>query len=159
MKALVVYESFFGNTEKIARAIAGGLAAHYEVTVLRAGEVKAEQLKGFDLVAVGSPTRGFRPAEGTQALLKSLSAGTLQGVKAAAFDTRMDVKEVRNVLLTFLESIFGYAAEPIGRALTKAGATLVLPAEGFIVTKSEGPLRAGEIDRAAGWGEKLAGNV
>lgn len=157
MKALVVYESYFGNTEKIARAVAAGLAAQSEVTVLRVSDVMPDQLKGFDLVVVGSPTRAFRPTEGTQALLKALPAGLLKGVKVAGFDTRMDVKAVNNVILTVFAGLFGYAAEPIGKALVKAGGTQVDKPQGFIVLASEGPLREGELDRAASWGQKLAG--
>ena len=156
MKALVIFESFFGNTEKIARAVAEGLAAHCEVTVLRVADAQPEQFKAFDLVVIGSPTRGFRPSDGTKALLKALPASALQGVKIAAFDTRMDVKEANNAFLTFMERIFGYAAEPIGKALARAGGTQADLPQGFIVLASEGPLRDGELDRAAAWGEKLA---
>lgn len=157
MKALVVYESYFGNTEKVARAVAEGLAAHCEVSVQKAAEVRPEELKNFDLVVVGSPTRAFRPTEGTQALLKALPAGLLKGVKVAGFDTRMDVKAVNNVILTVFAGLFGYAAEPIGRALVKAGGTQADKPQGFIVLASEGPLREGELERAAAWGQKLAG--
>lgn len=157
MKALVVFESFFGNTEKIANAVAGGLAARGEVTVRKVTDLRPDELKTFDLVVVGSPTRGFQPSDGTKALLKALPAGTLQGVKVAAFDTRMDVKEVNNAFLTFMEKIFGYAAEPIGRALVKAGGTLVGKPQGYFVHGSEGPLWDGELERAAAWGEQLAG--
>lgn len=157
MKALVVFESFFGNTEKIANAVAGGLAARGEVTMRKVADLRPEELKNFDLVVVGSPTRGFQPSDGTKALLKALPAGTLQGVKVAAFDTRMDVKEVNNAFLTFMEKIFGYAAEPIGRALVKAGGTLIGKPQGYFVHGSEGPLWDGELERAAAWGEQLAG--
>lgn len=157
MKALVVFESFFGNTEKIANAVAGGLAARGEVTVRKVADLRPDELKTFDLVVVGSPTRGFQPSDGTKALLKALPAGTLQGVKVAAFDTRMDVKEVNNAFLTFMEKIFGYAAEPIGRALVKAGGTLVGKPQGYFVHGSEGPLWDGELERAAAWGEQLVG--
>lgn len=157
MKALVVFESFFGNTEKIANAVAGGLAARGEVTMRKVADLRPEELKNFDLVVVGSPTRGFQPSDGTKALLKALPAGTLQGVKVAAFDTRMDVKEVNNAFLTFMEKIFGYAAEPIGRALVKAGGTLVGKPQGYFVHGSVGPLWDGELERAAAWGEQLAG--
>jgi len=157
MKALVVFESFFGNTEKIANAVAGGLAARGEVTMRKVADLRPEELKNFDLVVVGSPTRGFQPSDGTKALLKALPAGTLQGVKVAAFDTRMDVKEVNNAFLTFMEKIFGYAAEPIGRALVKAGGTLVGKPQGYFVHGSEGPLWDGELERAAAWGEQLVG--
>ncbi len=63
MKALLIYDSVFGNTEKIARAIADGLAAQASVETLRPEQVDPEQLTGWDLLVVGSPTRGFRPTE------------------------------------------------------------------------------------------------
>jgi len=61
MKALVVYDSFFGNTEKIAQTIGNALGAPADVEVLRVGNVKPEQLTGLGLLVVGSPTRAFRP--------------------------------------------------------------------------------------------------
>lgn len=156
MKALVVYDSYFGNTEKIARAIADALAARGEATVVRVSEVRPEQLAGLDLLVVGSPTRAFRASDATLALFKSLPAGTLQGVRAAAFDTRMNVQEANNALLVFLAKIFGYAAAPIGKKLSAAGATLVAPPEGYFVKGMEGPVGDGELERAAAWAEKIA---
>lgn len=51
--------------------------------------------------------------------------------------------------------IFGYAAEPIARQLMKKGGTLALPPEGFYVKASEGPLKDGELDRAAAWARQI----
>ena len=47
--------------------------------------------------------------------------------------------------------IFGYADKPIGNRLVKKGGDLALPLAGFFVDDSEGPLRAGELERAAEW--------
>ena len=83
MKALVVYDSFFGNTEQIARAvgaaIGNALASHAEVQTLRVGDVKAEHLAGLDLLVVGSPTRAFSASPATKAWLKSLAPNSLRG--------------------------------------------------------------------------------
>lgn len=152
MKTLVVYESFFGNTEKIAQAVGKALGGGQ---VLKFSDFTLDALKGVELLVVGSPTRAFQPTPGIKTFLKSLPAGSLNGVRAAAFDTRMDVKEVNNAFLTFMESIFGYAAEPIAKALVKKGAVQPVPAEGFIVKGSEGPMREGELERAAEWAGKL----
>jgi flavodoxin len=157
MKAMVVYDSVFGNTEQIARAVASGLGSPDDVGLYRVSEVKPEQLNGVRLLLVGSPTRGFRPTPATSALLKSLPQGALQGMRVAGFDTRMILAEVHNAFLTFMVGIFGYAAEPIAKQLVKKGGALAVPAEGFFVKGSEGPLKDGELERAAAWAKKILG--
>ena len=72
----------------------------------------------------------------------------------AAFDTRAIVEEIDNKILTFMVSIFGYAAKPITDAMAKKGGTPVLEPEGFFVKDSEGPLKDGELRRAKEWGQK-----
>jgi hypothetical protein len=62
---------------------------------------------------------------------------------------------VNNKFLTFMEGIFGYAADPIAKGLVKKGAELKGTAEGFFVNASEGPLRDGELERAAAWAKEL----
>ncbi len=151
MKILVVFDSFFGNTEQVARAIGGALAARGDVTVARVSELQPGQLEGVDLLVVGSPTRAFRPSPNIQAFLKGLAPGALQGIKAAAFDTRIDPLEAKSAILTFMVKLFGYAAEPIAGALRKKGAAPAGTPAGFFVNASEGPLRDGELERAAEW--------
>lgn len=152
MKALVVYESFFGNTEQVARAIAGALGA----AVLKADDVKPERLAGLDLLVVGSATRAFRPTPATAVLLKAIRRGTLKGAKVAAFDTRMALEDVESGFLRFMARRFGYAAGKIAAALQKKGGTPAAAPGGFIVTTEKGPLRAGELERAAAWARKMA---
>jgi flavodoxin len=94
MKALVVYDSFFGNTEQIAQAIGHALGSQEDVEILRVSNVKPEQLTGLKLLIVGSPTRGFRPTPAISNLLKSIPKNGLKGVKVAAFDTRFTVSEI-----------------------------------------------------------------
>ena len=138
MKALIVYDSTYGHTEKIAQAIGEAIGGQ----VLRVGEVNPADLNGFDLVVVGSPTHGGFPTPGIDGLLKALPA--LEGVKVAAFDTRTK------------RTIFGYAAPRIARRLEKSGGNLLAPAEGFFVLGIEGPLMDGELRRAAGWAKGIA---
>ncbi len=153
MKTLVLYDTYFGNTEKVAKSI--GEAFGEDTQVLSVKDVSLDQLKGLDYLIVGSPTRAFKPTKDTTDFLNKLPSGTLSGVKVAAFDTRMDVKKVNNKVLTFMESIFGYAAKPIADRLKKKGGSLIAEPEGFIVEDSEGPLREGEMERAAEWAKKL----
>ena len=155
MRALVVYDSVFGNTEKIARQIGAALGAAGEVQVLRVSEVPAPLPAGLDLVVVGSPTRKFRPTPAIGGFLKSLAKGGLRGVRAAAFDTRICPQDIPAGILRFLVSRLGYAADPIARRLEAGGGLLAAPAEGFCVRGTEGPLREGELERAAAWARGL----
>jgi flavodoxin len=150
-KALVIYDSTYGNTEKIAQAIAGVLASEAIVETKRVGEVSPEALGSSDLLVIGSPTQGFRPTKTVMDFLKRLGTHGLTGVKTAAFDTRFDVAKLQSGALRLLVKTGGYAAPRMAKGLTKAGGTLVLPPEGFYVEDTEGPLRAGELDRAAVW--------
>jgi flavodoxin I len=150
MKALVIYDSVFGNTEKIARAIGAD-----PVQVLPVGSVQPGQLAGLDLLIVGSPTRGFRATPAIQAFLKSIPPGSLKGVRVAAFDTRILLSDVNSAILNVMVRIFGYAAKPIADRLKEKGGELAAPPEGFLVAASEGPLKAGELERAAAWGTQI----
>jgi len=153
MKALVVYDSVFGNTARIAQAIAAALPA----LAVPVGEVDNDMLAGLDLLIVGSPTRGFRPTEDTAAMLKGLPVGHLTGTQGAAFDTRMQLEAIDSKALRFMVDKGGYAASTIARNLQKKGAAMAAEPEGFLVTGEEGPLLQGELERAAAWGAGLAG--
>ncbi len=155
MKALVIYDSVFGNTEKIAQAMGQALASEGDAEAARVGDVKPEHLTELDALLVGSPTRAFSPTPATKDFLKGLAPNSLNGVKVAAFDTRIAVEETGPAILKFLVKIFGYAAKPIANRLTKKGGTLIMEPEGFFVQDTEGPLREGELERAADWAKQI----
>ena len=146
MKALIVYDSVYGNTEKIARAIAEAITPSGEVKVLQAGEANPSELESTDLLIVGSPTHGGRPTPAVQEFLNKDPKLSLQGINVAAFDTRIPTKLVK---------VFGYAAGRIARNLKGKGGTLIASPEGFFVTASKGPLKEGELERAAGWAKGI----
>ncbi len=155
MKALVVYDSQFGNTERIAEVIGAALAARVETRVTRAADVTADTFTDCGLLVVGSPTQSFHATRPVDELLKGRS---LRGVRAAAFDTRFDMAAVDSRMLRLAARMAGdnaYAASRIVAQLEAAGAEVVAEPEGFIVVDTEGPLRAGELERAAAWGASL----
>jgi len=155
MKATVVYDSAYGNTEQIARAIGQGVGTGTEV--VRAASVQPGQLTGLDLLIVGSPTQKFRPLPSVTGLVKSIPRGGLEGARVAAFDTRFPWAKIAEVgVLAFFVKIFGYAADVIAKRLVKAGGQLAAPPEGFYVEDTEGPLQAGELGRATEWGRRIA---
>jgi len=151
MKALVVYDSKYGNTERIARAIAAGLG---DAALRHVADVRAEDVDDAGLLVVGSPTQGGRPTPALQALLDRLREEDLKGKDVAAFDTRIDGRQ-RNFLLRGFLGIIGYAAPRIARRLEAKGGRRAAPPEGFVVDGAEGPLRAGEQQRAEAWAKTL----
>ncbi|HEX9086377.1 MAG TPA: flavodoxin domain-containing protein [Arthrobacter sp.] len=142
MKALVVYDSAYGNTKSVAEAIAGSLD-ELRASSVAVGEFKPESLAAGDLLVVGSPINGWRPTPKITALLSALGNGALTGVKAAAFDTRVRM------------FIHGDAAKKISHALKAGGADIIAEPMPFYVRGSEGPLRNGEIEKAEGWARAL----
>jgi flavodoxin len=151
MTTLVIYDSVFGNTEKIAQAIRTALGAR----AVSVGQVTADQLRSLDLLVVGSPTRGFRPTEGIAKFLNGLPKNHLAGVRVAAFDTRILLETIDSKALRFLVDKGGYAASTIAKTLEKKGGKLAALPEGFFVTGEQGPLKDGELERAAKWGGNL----
>jgi flavodoxin len=160
MKAVVIYESWFGNTKAVAEAIAGGIG--FEDVVLAEAGKGLPDLDDVDLFVVGGPTHahglssastrkgalqrgadGDLPGEGIRGFLQTLPPG--DGRAAAAFDTRADMP----IVLT------GSASRGIAKRLRRLGYELVAPAESFVVTDTEGPLKDGELDRAAAWATTL----
>ncbi len=140
MKTLIVYDSKYGNTEKIAKSTGDAITG--DVKVLRADEVNLSELESIDLLIVGSPTHGFRASKPAQKFLDSIPRNALKGIDVAAFDTRMPASEVA-MGLRLLMKIGGYAAPRIAGALEKKGGNLAIPPEGFLVKGREGPLKKG----------------
>jgi hypothetical protein len=172
MRAVVIYESMYGNTHTIADAIARGLAPGNEVTVVPVAEATPELLDGAGLVVVGGPTHvhGMSGTRSRQAAVEAArkdgsrltldphaqgpglrdwsgTVGQTHG-RSAAFDTRLDGPGV----------FTGRASKAIAKLLSRHGLTEVAPAESVLVTK-DNQLRPGEEDRAEKWGRELAAKL
>ena len=156
MKSLVIYDSLYGNTEKIARSICIALQERAEVIIKRVNEATPELVAGCGLLVVGSPTQRFNPTPAITTFLKSLPRESLKGMRVAAFDTRLTWEEIEKTPpLAFFERIFGFAASRIAKALKIKGGALVVEPEGFFVEGMQGPLSDGEVERAGDWARKL----
>lgn len=155
MKVLIVFDSYFGNTEKIARVVAETLAASADVEIVKITDLTFDKITGHDLLILGSPTRGFNASEPTKVFLKTIPQGGLQGIKAAVFDTRINPDTIKNFLFRFIVKRGGYAGEKMAATLTQKGAVLAAGPEWFIVKESEGPLVEGELEHAARWAASL----
>lgn len=146
MKVLIVYDSVYGNTEKIARAVAEAITQFGEVKILRVREANPSELGSIDLLIVGSPTQGGKPTPAIQEFLGKIPANALKNISVASFDTRVKM---------FVAKLFGYAAGRIADSLKGKGGHLAAQPEGFIVKGNEGPLKEGELERAEGWAKGI----
>jgi hypothetical protein len=172
MRALLVYESMYGNTHAVADAISQGLAGQgVEVTLEPASSGYNGKAGGVDLLIVGGPThaRGMtRPntrrsaidtahmrsgltidlsAEGP-GVREWLDSMSRLEVAAAAFDTRIDAPPF----------LTGRAAKSIDARLRALGCRRAAQPESFLVT-IKNHLVDGELDRAREWGSMLAGQL
>jgi Flavodoxin domain len=173
MRTLIVYESMYGNTRRIAEAITEGLTPGSEVDLLPVGQATPQDVAWADLVVVGAPTHihGMSSATsrrsaadnivkpgsnlhlepeaealGIRDWLDSLPKGS--GKAAVAFDTRIKAPSI----------ITGRASVGIAKALRGRGFELVTEPESFLVT-SHNELIDGELERAREWAESLVGGL
>lgn len=169
MRAVIVYESMYGNTHLIADAIGAGLGPAFDVSVVSVSQASPAVLADADLVIVGGPTHihgmsraatrkaaveaADRPVGGLQVEPGALGQGLRDWfgslgqypVKAAAFDTRMHGPA----------ALTGQASKGVTRSLRAHGFDVIAEAESFLVTKQD-RLEPQEIARARDWGTKLA---
>lgn len=164
MRALVVFESMFGNTEAVATAIADGLSAQLPVDLREVSDAPSELDADGLLLVVGGPTHAFgmtRPQTRQDAAKQRGGPVVSEGIGirewlgelrptrpavAAAFDTRVKTRW----------PMPGSAARGAMKRLNRLGFTTAAPACSFYVTGTPGPLLEGERDRARQWGEALA---
>jgi len=147
MNALVLYESRFGNTERVAEAIALALQEAVPTKLAAVEEVTdcAETLRGIDLLVVGGPTHSHGISQHLRDTLECLGERSLAGIRVAVFDTRIPGPRL----------VTGSAAVRLARLLRRRGGWLVVPPANFIVEGREGPLEHGEVEHARAWATEV----
>lgn len=168
MRALVVFESMYGNTKQIAAAVAAGVATHMEVELIEVGSAPDTIADGVALLVAGSPTHAFTlstknsrrdaakkqdggvisAGTGMRDWLRAVHGGAPDMV-AACFDTRFRRPRI----------ITGSAARSIAKRLSKHHFRLLSSESFFVASTATGPLLEGEQDRARRWGETLGAKV
>ena len=146
MNTLVFYDSQFGNTKRIAQVIADTLRAFGQAQAVRVDPARPVEFQGVDLLILGGPTQGMRPTPARQSFLGKVSYHSLSGLAVACFETR------------FRGFLWKSSAAPrMARQLRMMGVEPLVPPESFFVKamKKEGPLLAGEVERAATWARML----
>lgn len=161
MQAVVVYESLWGNTAAVARAIAEGLGP--EARALTTDEATDTVAAEADLIVAGAPVIAFGLAS------ERSRAGIARGEADAPTPPDVSHPSLR-AWLEGLPAGHGPAAAfetriwwtprgatgTIERGLRKAGYAPVAHAARFVVEGKYGPLREGELDRARAWGRQVA---
>ena len=145
MKTVVVYDSGFGNTEQVAQAIAQVLHAYGQVQTVRVEHTHPLELQGVDLLLFGCPTQKWNATPAMRSLIDHSSRASLNLLAVACFDTRFDKPKWMT----------GSAAERLVKQLREKGVTRLFPPESFLVEGTQGPLKSGELERAARWAQKL----
>lgn len=170
MKALVLYESIFGNTGTIAEAIAEGLASAMGVTVTEVGSAPVEIPDDVNLLVIGGPTHQFGMSRASSR--ETVARDPLRRPDASRSGVRewLDQRPRSHDRLStavfctvmtkprFLRYI-GSAGKSIRKRLKQLGFAVIDPPQTFWVTGTAGPLVDGEVERARGWGESLAASV
>jgi flavodoxin len=148
MRTVVLYESRYGNTAEIAKAVAEDLSTVGPVW-LASVEEGMPALDSVGLLVVCGPTHGHGISAALRTLLDSIPTGALAGIAAAAFDTRLSGP-------TWLT---GSAATGIAKRLQQKGAHLASPSASFVVTGAEGPVRDADLARAHVWARSLVDSL
>jgi hypothetical protein len=156
MRAVVVYESMYGNTHLVADAIGTGLETAFDVSVVPVSQADPAVLDGAALVVVGGPTHvhgmtsplTLEPDAAGPGLREWFASLGHYPVKAAAFDTRMHAPA----------ALTGRASKGVARLLRAHGFEVIADPESFLVTKQD-RLEPGEATRAREWGTELAASI
>ena len=147
MNTLIVFDSQYGNTERIAQTIADALRAFGQAQAVRVDPAHPLELQGVDLLILGCPTQGFRPTPAMLSFLGTVSNQLLSGLAVACFDTRFRGRMWKHS-----------AAQHMAGQLHTMGVEPLVPPESFFVKftrEGKGPLLAGEVERAATWARIL----
>ena len=144
MKSLVIYESFYGNTEAVAKAIAAELSTAGEVKVSKIS-LAAGDMSEVDLLVIGCPIIQWKPSEGMSAFLDRLAPDAVRGLHLACFDTRMHLPKF----------LTGEAGQTMNDLLESMGGIPISAPGRFYVRGRQGPLDRKELEHAAAWAKEL----
>lgn len=164
MNAVVVYESHWGNTAAVARAIAEGIGP--DARALTTDEATGPSIEGADLIVAGAPVIAFGlSSDRTRGGLERASASASVPADLSHPPLRTWLAELpagRGGAAAFETRIWWSprgATGTIERGLARAGYWRVAKSQKFVVTGGEGPLRDGELERARQWGRDLANAI
>lgn len=148
-KAIVIYDSRFGNTEEIARALARGMEKQgVKVECVKVDEVNVDTLVEYDLLAIGGPTHNLGMSKPMKEFLEELKTVNISGKKGFCFDTRVQSRLNRFDLNS--------AAKRIEKKMKKMKVKMIKSRKSAIVEEREGPLEKGAQKTFEKLGKEIA---
>jgi len=151
MKGIVVYDSSYGNTKKIAETIAETLKEDgIGVDTFYVKDVKKLDAKSYDFFVLGSPTKWGTMSFAVRGFLNKVKSKEWMNKPFASFDT----ENPENI-----ERKEGSAAEKIAEKLKQKQMNQVAPVLKAVVLGWKGPLQEGEIERTKEYARELAAKL
>ena len=152
MKGIVIYDTSYGNTKKIAETIAETLKeAEIEVDLFHVKKAKLDG-KDYDFMIIGSPTKWGTMSFTMKRFMGKIKNEEWASKPFAAFDTELP----DNIEKTETEDKDWSAAEKISRKLAEKNMKEILPVFKAVVLEKKGPIKDGEIERTKGYTKELA---
>ena len=154
MKSVVVYDSYFGNTELVAKTIQEVFQQSHNSKLIHISEAYDLDIESYDLIVIGSPTRYYKPTEPIIELVREVKP---YPVKVAFFDTRMDAEG--HWLLGPIENLLGFAADTMVSLVDSGEATMDIEPLGVYVKSTKGPVSKRSIKDIQAWATLLLASL
>lgn len=154
MKSVVVYDSYFGNTEMVAKTIQEVFQQSHNSKLIHISEAYDLDIDSYDLIVIGSPTRYYKPTEPIVALVREVRA---YSVNVGFFDTRMDAEG--HWLLGPVEKLLGFAVDTMVSLIENGEATMDIEPLGVYVKSTKGPIRKTSVNDIQAWAKLLLASI
>jgi flavorubredoxin len=151
-KGIVIYDSNYGNTDKVARALATGIEqGGVETDCVNINEADVEKLKEYNLLVIGGPTHIASMSKPMKEFLEKIKVTDMTGAKGFCFDTRNPSR--------FNAFDLNSAAKRIEKKMRKMKVKMIRPRESALVEGREGPLHKGVVARFTRIGAEIAESI
>ena len=150
MNSLVVYDSYFGNTEKVAQTIYETLTSSGSSKLIHVSEASDLDIEDFDLIVVGSPTRYYKPTKPIVQFVREIKS---YDIRIGLFDTRMDAEG--HWILGPAERMLGFAVDTMDSIVSMGQAQMDVEPLGVYVKSTEGPIAKKSFKDIEAWTQLL----
>jgi hypothetical protein len=154
MKSVVVYDSYFGNTEVVAKTIHEVLQQSHNSKLIHVSEAYDLNVEDYDLIVIGSPTRYYKP---TLPIIELVREVKPYPVKVAFFDTRMDAEG--HWLLGPIENLLGFAVDTMVSLIASGEADMDIEPLGVYVKSTQGPVAKSSLKDIQAWATLLLASL
>lgn len=148
-KAVVIYDSKYGNTRSVAERVAEIMRdrGNVEASIYFVNDVDVNQLPSFDIIVLGTPNHWGRLTKKFKKMISELEGVDLSGKKIALFDTCFEPEE-------------GKATGSMEKRILKVAPNVqfLSPHMSVVVDRAKGPIAEGEMSKVDKFAERIATN-